>query len=149
MYMVHICIRAVGQGALPLTAEAFGVSVYLPAFPQGASLTITEEGGVFVSAAEACGAATASAEYAEEVDEAAPSGEAGLFEKLSALRKKISSEAGVPPYVVFQDGTLSEMCRLLPADLNALKCIRGVGAAKLEKYGEAFTAAIRAHTGAA
>jgi superfamily II DNA helicase RecQ len=72
-----------------------------------------------------------------------------LFDKLSALRKKIAGEAGVPPYVVFHDNTLREMERLLPLDLEAMKDISGVGRAKLEKYGDLFIEAILAHTEAA
>ena len=77
-----------------------------------------------------------------EVDE-------GLFQKLAALRKKVSSEAGVPQYVVFHDSTLRDMCRLRPADLESLKAVPGVGKAKLEKYGGLFIEALKgqAHAG--
>jgi superfamily II DNA helicase RecQ len=68
-----------------------------------------------------------------------------LFQELSALRKKIASGAGLPPYVIFHDSTLKEMCRLLPSDLEALKDVSGVGKAKLEKYGAMFTEVIKAH----
>lgn len=66
-----------------------------------------------------------------------------LFQRLVALRKQISSEVRLPPYIIFHDSTLKEMCRLLPADLESLKVVQGVGLAKLEKYGMRFIEAIR------
>ena len=66
-----------------------------------------------------------------------------LFQQLVTLRKKIAAEVRLPPYIIFHDRTLKEMCRLLPADSQALGLIQGVGAAKLEKYGRRFLEAIR------
>jgi ATP-dependent DNA helicase RecQ len=81
----------------------------------------------------------------------APKGPAGtarydeaLFEKLRALRKSLADDQGVPPYIIFGDATLVEMARELPATPAALLEITGVGQKKLERYGEAFLAAIRA-----
>jgi ATP-dependent DNA helicase RecQ len=65
-----------------------------------------------------------------------------LFEALRARRREIADEAGLPPYVVFHDATLREMAARRPASLAAMAGISGVGAAKLEKYGEAFVAVI-------
>ena len=73
-----------------------------------------------------------------------PAAEGGLFEKLVALRKKLASEQGVPPYVIFQDKTLREMAEARPADLPAFALIAGVGQAKLEKYGARFLEVIGA-----
>ncbi len=66
-----------------------------------------------------------------------------LFEALRACRRDLAKEAGVPPYVVFHDSSLREMAELKPTSLAALGRISGVGAAKLERYGEAFIDAIR------
>ena len=66
-----------------------------------------------------------------------------LFDQLRALRKKLASEQGVPPYVVFSDKTLHEMCRVFPTTKIRMAGITGVGETKLARYGEAFTAAIR------
>jgi ATP-dependent DNA helicase RecQ len=71
-----------------------------------------------------------------------------LFQHLVALRKQISAEVKLPPYIIFHDVTLKEMSRLLPADLEAMKTIQGVGSSKLEKYGIRFVEAIREFTGA-
>ncbi|HEX5184776.1 MAG TPA: DNA helicase RecQ [Allosphingosinicella sp.] len=68
-----------------------------------------------------------------------------LFEALRACRTGLAKEAGVPPYVVFHDSTLREMAALKPESLAALAGISGVGAAKLERYGQAFVDVIRAY----
>ncbi|HEY8693665.1 MAG TPA: RecQ family ATP-dependent DNA helicase [Chloroflexota bacterium] len=65
-----------------------------------------------------------------------------LFERLRALRRQIADEQGVPPYVVFADATLSDMVRLRPTTLADMLAVRGVGATKLERYGEAFLKAL-------
>jgi ATP-dependent DNA helicase RecQ len=70
-----------------------------------------------------------------------------LFEDLRALRKSLAEDQGVPPYIVFGDATLVEMARELPTTPAALLDISGVGQKKLERYGEAFLAVIRARMG--
>ncbi|MGE5404788.1 MAG: HRDC domain-containing protein [Candidatus Saccharibacteria bacterium] len=66
-----------------------------------------------------------------------------LFQVLVALRRQIASEAKLPPFVIFHDRTLREMCERLPADLEALQGIPGVGRSKLDKYGARFIEIIR------
>ena len=66
-----------------------------------------------------------------------------LFEILRELRREIAEEENVPPYVVFSDVTLRDMCGKYPTQNNELLAIKGVGAHKLEKYGERFLAAIQ------
>ncbi len=66
-----------------------------------------------------------------------------LFEALRTIRRDLALEAGVPPYVIFHDATLREMAQLRPATIAALGEVGGVGARKLEAYGEAFLAVIR------
>jgi ATP-dependent DNA helicase RecQ len=70
-----------------------------------------------------------------------------LFEKLRSLRKKLADEQGVPPYVVFSDKTLHEMCRFYPSSLPDMAGITGVGAAKLERYGDDFIKEIKSYLG--
>lgn len=69
-----------------------------------------------------------------------------LFELLRALRKSIADRLGVPPYVVFADSTLKEMCQYRPADRQALRAIKGVGESKLERYGDDFLRVIRQYS---
>ena len=66
-----------------------------------------------------------------------------LFERLRALRRKLAEMHQVPPYVIFSDRTLHEMCIRYPSALSELKMISGVGDAKLERYGENFVAEIK------
>ena len=66
-----------------------------------------------------------------------------LFERLRALRRDLAEEAGVPPYVIFHDSTLREMASERPATPSALGRITGVGARKLEAYGDAFLSVLR------
>ncbi len=68
-----------------------------------------------------------------------------LFEALRGLRRDLAAEAGLPPYVIFHDSTLREMAEARPASLAALGELGGVGARKLEAYGEAFLSVIRQH----
>ena len=68
-----------------------------------------------------------------------------VFEALRALRRELSAEAQVPPYVIFHDATLREMAAARPADRAALGAIGGIGARKLEAYGDAFLSVIRRH----
>ncbi|MBS7660991.1 DNA helicase RecQ [Pseudomonas lalucatii] len=60
------------------------------------------------------------------------------WEALRTLRRKLAEEHGVPPYVIFPDATLLEMLRSQPGSLVEMARVSGVGARKLERYGEAF-----------
>ena len=68
-----------------------------------------------------------------------------LFDRLRALRKRLADEAGVPPYVVFSDAHLRDMCVRMPRTEAEFLQVNGVGQAKLERYGEAFLAEINAN----
>ncbi|KON86832.1 ATP-dependent DNA helicase [Sporosarcina globispora] len=66
-----------------------------------------------------------------------------LFEMLRKLRKKISDEENVPPFVVFADTALKEMSRYFPVSKDMMLNIKGVGQMKFDKYGEYFIQAIK------
>ncbi len=66
------------------------------------------------------------------------SADAALFAALRARRLEIARADGVAAYVVFADRTLLELARQRPATLREMAAIHGIGAAKLERYGEAF-----------
>lgn len=68
-----------------------------------------------------------------------------LFEALRELRRELATEGQVPPYVIFHDATLREMAAQRPASLAALGRLPGVGAKKLEAYGEQFLRTIARH----
>jgi ATP-dependent DNA helicase RecQ len=68
-----------------------------------------------------------------------------LFEALRVRRRELAEEIGVPPYVIFHDSVLRDMSGLKPQSLSALGELPGVGARKLEAYGDAFLLVIRQH----
>jgi ATP-dependent DNA helicase RecQ len=61
-----------------------------------------------------------------------------LFDRLKAIRKRLADSQNVPPYIVFNDHTLSEMVLKRPTNREQLLKISGVGQHKLDMYGEAF-----------
>ena len=65
-------------------------------------------------------------------------GEQNLFERLRSLRARIAREEKVPPYIVFSDKTLVDMCLKKPASRKEMLEVSGVGEFKYEKYGERF-----------
>ena len=71
--------------------------------------------------------------------------DADLFARLRALRVELAAAAGVPPYVIFHDSALGEMATYYPQSAATLTQMQGVGAVKLERYGEAFLGVIRAY----
>ena len=72
-----------------------------------------------------------------------PAGESSdLFERLRALRKRLASEQGIAPYMVFSDATLRDMCERLPRTDAEFLEVNGVGQAKLERFGDEFLAEI-------
>lgn len=66
-----------------------------------------------------------------------------LFERLRALRREIAQEENVPPYLVFSDKTLVDMCVKKPEDEEQMLGVSGVGRFKLEKYAQRFLTCIR------
>jgi len=66
-----------------------------------------------------------------------------LFERLRARRRELAEEQGVPPYVIFHDKALAAMAHHRPVTDEMFLSIGGVGAKKLERYGETFMALIR------
>lgn len=61
-----------------------------------------------------------------------------LFEKLRQLRLEIAREEHMPPYIVFSDKTLVDMCAKLPKTREEMLTVTGVGEVKYQKYGERF-----------
>lgn len=61
-----------------------------------------------------------------------------LFEALRTLRRMLAEEKKVPPYVIFSDATLLELCRIRPKSLGQLRTIYGIGDTKMRQYGRQF-----------
>jgi ATP-dependent DNA helicase RecQ len=73
--------------------------------------------------------------------------EQALWDALRGKRRELAEEQGVAPYMIFHDATLMEMMAARPATLAALAEVSGVGARKLEAYGEAFLEVLQQHGG--
>ncbi|MBO1582597.1 DNA helicase RecQ [Bacillus sp. XF8] len=65
-----------------------------------------------------------------------------LFEVLREVRKEIAQGEGVPPFVIFSDQTLKDMCAKMPQSENELLQVKGIGEHKLAKYGSHFLQAV-------
>lgn len=75
------------------------------------------------------------------------SGSGGLFEHLRQHRKQLASQLGVPPYIIFPDTVLIDLANIRPKTLGEFGNIKGVGEAKLKKYGLLFLEAISQYKG--
>ncbi|MCB1841366.1 MAG: DNA helicase RecQ, partial [Halioglobus sp.] len=69
----------------------------------------------------------------------------GLWEALRECRRRLAEDQGVPPYVIFHDRTLKEMCATVPRSMDEFANLAGVGERKLAKYGEDFLRVIAGH----
>ena len=83
----------------------------------------------------------------EDIDEAIPAkGDAfdkTLFSLLKNLRKELSNKENLPPYVIFQDPSLEDMCIQYPTNIEEMPHITGVGTGKAQKYGKPFVDLIK------
>ncbi|MDR2052854.1 MAG: DNA helicase RecQ [Treponema sp.] len=94
------------------------------------------------------GAASGSADTDTRLPAAAPDRaflDETLFAKLRELRTQLARKIHVPPYIIFSDAALRDMCRKQPLSRDAFLAVSGAGEAKLEKYGAAFMEVIREH----
>ena len=75
------------------------------------------------------------------------SGSSGLFEHLRQHRKHLAEKAGLRPYLIFPDTVLIDLANLRPTTLGEFGNVKGVGEAKLKKYGLSFLQAIAEYKG--
>ncbi len=68
-----------------------------------------------------------------------------LYQLLVDLRKSISKQKNIPPFVIFQEPSLKDMCLQYPITLDELTNIQGVGTGKAARYGEPFLALIQSY----
>lgn len=71
--------------------------------------------------------------------------DAALWELLRECRRELAAEQGIPPYIIFHDRTLQEMCVTVPQTMEQFGLLGGVGERKLDKYGPTFLQAINDH----
>lgn len=113
-------------------------------------LKITEEGHQFMETPHPF-MIVEDRNYEDDDAEVEPQGGAAcavdpaLYQMLRDLRKKLSKELDVPPYVIFQDGSLEAMATIYPQNLDELQNIPGVGAGKAKRYGAEFCKLIKRH----
>ena len=69
--------------------------------------------------------------------------DATLFAMLKDLRKSISQKENLPPFIIFQDPSLEDMCIQYPTSLDEMVNITGVGVGKAQKYGKPFADLIK------
>lgn len=68
-----------------------------------------------------------------------------LFEKLRKIRKDLAEENNVPPYIIFADKSLHDMCHILPRNKDEFLMVNGVGQSKCDRYANYFLNAINEH----
>lgn len=66
-----------------------------------------------------------------------------LFEILKALRRELARLENVPPYIIFSDAVLTEMCKYYPTNKDNMLKLKGIGEIKYDKYGEKFEEVIK------
>lgn len=76
---------------------------------------------------------------------ATSAGDLELFGLLKELRKKLSKKLGLPPFVLFQDPSLTDMSIQYPITVDELKNIQGVGEGKAKRYGKEFAELIKSY----
>lgn len=81
----------------------------------------------------------------EEVIVEATTTNSELFEQLRTLRKEIATELAVPPFVVFSDSTLRDLCKILPETEKEFLEAKGVGLQKQQRFGKQFIELIKAY----
>lgn len=85
-------------------------------------------------------------EDGEITEGSVPKGDAidkALFAMLKDLRKTISQKENLPPYIIFQDPSLEDMCIQYPTNIEEMTHITGVGVGKAQKYGKPFAELIK------
>ena len=63
-----------------------------------------------------------------------------LYQELCKLRTQLATEQQVPPYIIFSNATLADMCAKRPRNLEEFLDVSGVGAKKAQAYGDLFLA---------
>jgi len=72
----------------------------------------------------------------------------GLMEVIRSWRRGRAEAGGVPPFTIFHDSTLRELCRVRPSSLEALRLITGIGDTRLHDFGAELVALVRSHCSA-
>ncbi len=129
--------QAMVEGYITKEVESYGL------------LKITKEGKKFIKKPTSFLVAPDN-DYDDEPDDIPEGGgpmvaDEALYSMLLDLRKKLSKQLNIPPYVIFQDASLEAMSTLYPITTDELLNIPGVGAGKAKRYGKEFCELIKRH----
>ncbi|MBA7545800.1 ATP-dependent DNA helicase RecQ [subsurface metagenome] len=108
-------------------------------------LRITEKGNRVLYGKESLSVAKRHPIKKSKVEVEYEKGDDALFDILKNLRLEIARKKGLPPYMIFSDKTLREMCIMLPRTGDAFLDISGVGQVKLNSYGDDFLKCIKGY----
>lgn len=132
--------REAGDADFQLTVKRIPRQVAKPKGGAASSASSDRRSAALEAAVGSRGAA-----FAESIGTTYQQFQGRLFMHLREVRKRIADEADVPPYIVFSDAALYDMCAKLPKTDDEFLEVSGVGQTKLARYGEAFLAAIAEH----
>ncbi|MBU5593107.1 DNA helicase RecQ [Clostridium sp. MSJ-4] len=127
-FLEEVVNKLIADGYLLMTSEQYP----LLKLTSKAKIALKNKESIFIQIRKA--------EKVREEDET-------LFNLLRALRKSMSQELNLPPYVIFPDSTLKELSSRLPLTETEFSEIKGVGKNKLEKYGDRFLEVIKNYVG--
>lgn len=128
--------QSVVAGLLSKDIESYGV------------LKLTDEGRAFMEKPKSF-MLIQERDYLVEDDEPVITSNGGeafdqvLYDQLVDLRKQLSKQRSIPPFVIFQEPSLKDMCFQYPITLEELTNVQGVGNGKAQRYGEPFVALIK------
>lgn len=134
--------QALAGGILAIDIARFGG---LTVTPRGQAVVRGEASVEVRDIAKAARARRDKPSRSADPQEAMVGVDTALLGRLKALRRRLAEARGLPAYVVFADATLIEMSRDKPRTRAALARVGGVGPKKMEDFGDAFLAEIRAH----
>lgn len=142
--IVQLIHALVADGYLRMTDSQYPV-VQLTERVRG---VMEEEERVYrrVEAVQAAPARNSRSSSSRSSASADPIANSDLFDALRRLRKRIADTENMPPFVIFHDSTLREMCRVMPQTEQAMRAVKGIGDAKFAKYGRSFLELIRQYT---
>jgi ATP-dependent DNA helicase RecQ len=137
--------QLVARGYLNVDLDAFGALVLDPscrALLRGEETIALRRESALKPTRQRSAAGRATESVPDDID-------AALWDRLRELRRRLAESHGVPPYVIFHDRTLREMCVVKPQTLAEFAGLTGVGQRKLEKYGEDFLGLLDEHVAGA
>ncbi len=143
VYLKHVINKLILEGYLYLTNDKYSIVK----IDRSARSILLEDGRVMMKLPkEGFLNSDTSANKAKRKSEVLTSKGLELFDRLRQVRTKLAREEGVPPYIIFSDKTLTDMCIKQPLSKVEMLRVTGVGEHKFEKYGQSFLEAMEEYT---